>query len=575
MADAKLSDLVALSGSDVASGDLLYIVDVSATTSGSKKITVAEFWAQLGADVADVTKYGAKGDGSTDDSDAIQAAIAAAVSSGHYRVFLPAGTYIISETLSIPSYLEFFGVGPKSIIKLADSGDATLTAHTVPEIVAGTQRSLYPMIITDQDAKTYDVYLHDFAVNGNSANLTSTATSFAGIALYDTERTRVERVYIDDCNKSLTSQNITDNYRAFCLFLAKCDACTVIGGVYGDAGYESIGIRGDATGTYIGGGLIVDKDYATAYGRHGIQVFGPTGYSAHRCTIDGVICRGRNCKIIVHGGSNVRISNCDFEGVYDVGGCMVHVLSGASDVQVSGVRIYKHATPDPQGFGGVILTGDADGVPSNCVIEHCDIDTGLACITVAGGYPVVIRDNHLTSTVRECIAVVGTTYTVKGLIIDGNSLATTGTNARKAVDIADGQQCVISNNYFKTVATSNAIELEDGDKYYIHNNDFSDVAGSVFTLTDSPTYLVENNVGYTTNAYGTGTLGAAATSVEITHGLNRWPVRAEISIEWLEDPGNVSRWWISAISGTTFTLTVDAAPGADADFAWKSVPMMR
>ncbi len=39
----KISDLSALAGESVATGDLLPIVDVSATTSGSKKITLAEF----------------------------------------------------------------------------------------------------------------------------------------------------------------------------------------------------------------------------------------------------------------------------------------------------------------------------------------------------------------------------------------------------------------------------------------------------------------------------------------------------------------------------------------------------
>lgn len=44
MADAKLSDLTALAGADAADGDLLYVADVSATTSGSKKMTLAEFF---------------------------------------------------------------------------------------------------------------------------------------------------------------------------------------------------------------------------------------------------------------------------------------------------------------------------------------------------------------------------------------------------------------------------------------------------------------------------------------------------------------------------------------------------
>ena len=43
MAATKTSDLTALAGESVATGDLLPIIDVSATTAGSKKITLAEF----------------------------------------------------------------------------------------------------------------------------------------------------------------------------------------------------------------------------------------------------------------------------------------------------------------------------------------------------------------------------------------------------------------------------------------------------------------------------------------------------------------------------------------------------
>lgn len=43
MAASKTSELTALAGESVATGDLLPIVDVSATTAGSKKITLAEF----------------------------------------------------------------------------------------------------------------------------------------------------------------------------------------------------------------------------------------------------------------------------------------------------------------------------------------------------------------------------------------------------------------------------------------------------------------------------------------------------------------------------------------------------
>lgn len=47
MADTKVSALTALAAADVATNDLVYIVDVSATTSGSKAITIANLFAGI------------------------------------------------------------------------------------------------------------------------------------------------------------------------------------------------------------------------------------------------------------------------------------------------------------------------------------------------------------------------------------------------------------------------------------------------------------------------------------------------------------------------------------------------
>jgi len=47
----------------------------------------------------DVKAYGAVGDGVTDDSRAIPAALAAAAASSQAHVVIPPGTYLIKETL--------------------------------------------------------------------------------------------------------------------------------------------------------------------------------------------------------------------------------------------------------------------------------------------------------------------------------------------------------------------------------------------------------------------------------------------------------------------------------------------
>ncbi|MEP7167531.1 MAG: glycosyl hydrolase family 28-related protein [Candidatus Woesebacteria bacterium] len=72
--------------------------------------------------VFSVKDYGAVGNGSTDDTAAINSAIAAANATSGGIVFFPLGTYIVSSGLTTPvSYTIIKGVGMGSVIKLASS----------------------------------------------------------------------------------------------------------------------------------------------------------------------------------------------------------------------------------------------------------------------------------------------------------------------------------------------------------------------------------------------------------------------------------------------------------------------
>lgn len=84
--------------------------------------------------VLNVFDYGATGDGTTDDTAAIQAAITAAESNQQYRgIFFPVGTYKITDTLRIKKTQSWFGAGP--VIAGPDS-DYTTDAG-LPNVVTG------------------------------------------------------------------------------------------------------------------------------------------------------------------------------------------------------------------------------------------------------------------------------------------------------------------------------------------------------------------------------------------------------------------------------------------------------
>src|SRR5262249_31984952 len=69
-----------------------------------------------------VKDYGAKGNGRGNDTAAIQAALDAARDAGGGRVYLPAGTYLVSPVsdivFSVAGSTEVAGAGPSSIVKI-------------------------------------------------------------------------------------------------------------------------------------------------------------------------------------------------------------------------------------------------------------------------------------------------------------------------------------------------------------------------------------------------------------------------------------------------------------------------
>ena len=86
--------------------------------------------------VVNVLDYGAKGDGVTDDTSAIQAAINAASSSSVYnRIYIPKGTYLLNSQLTISSEVLLYGEGT---LKEGSLTDATILINNTDNVgIAG------------------------------------------------------------------------------------------------------------------------------------------------------------------------------------------------------------------------------------------------------------------------------------------------------------------------------------------------------------------------------------------------------------------------------------------------------
>ncbi|WP_415769067.1 M10 family metallopeptidase C-terminal domain-containing protein [Pseudomonas sp. LB3P38] len=146
--------------------------------------------------IFNVQNFGAKGDGITDDTAAIQSAIDAAAAAGGGQVYIPTGTYIVSGgeepsdgCLMLKSNVYLYGDGMgKSTVKVADGSDTKIT---------GVIRSAY-------GEETHDFGVSNLTIDGNRDNTTGKIDGWfngyiPGQEGYDSNVT-LDSVEIKDCS---------------------------------------------------------------------------------------------------------------------------------------------------------------------------------------------------------------------------------------------------------------------------------------------------------------------------------------------------------------------------------------
>jgi hypothetical protein len=76
------------------------------------------------SNTVNVKDYGATGNGSTDDTSAISAAVNSAPPTGTMvlNVYFPTGTYVLSGAITVPSHIRIFGNGDSSVLHQTAAG---------------------------------------------------------------------------------------------------------------------------------------------------------------------------------------------------------------------------------------------------------------------------------------------------------------------------------------------------------------------------------------------------------------------------------------------------------------------
>lgn len=314
-------------------GTLKTISRSTLDSSSQTSLASADSSVQQGSQIISVkdATYGAKGDGTTDDTAAIQAAINAADSS--FLCYFPAGTYIISSPLNLVSGGSYVGAGWISIIKQKDNANQS----RLVQWPSGTNSNCL---------------MADLMIDGNRSNngVTTCYGLYAFALQYSTFRNvRVQQVNGDAWRLDGSAGNFTTTTST--VQMVSCWA-------YGNAN-NGVVLTSFAADVHIIGG---------DYGFNGSSA---VTLEAGSCSIrDAVLWGSTSGPGLTIGGGPNQITNCNIEGNAQQG---ITINQFGSYTLISGCKIYDNSTAGNNLYDGVFVNGASGTLVTGVVIENCYI----------------------------------------------------------------------------------------------------------------------------------------------------------------------------------------------------------
>lgn len=374
----------------------------------------------------DVTAFGAAGDGVTDDTAAIQAAINAAAAAGGGTVFVPAGTYLVSAGLSFegkdnvalllnPAAVIQADTGSFAIIYIGDDSSAAVTTNV--SIRGGTLKG------DKTDTQPWEA---------------RSGTTNGGIRIFAGRRIRISDVNFVDIYAS--GIDIDDS--------SVGDPCDIVisGCSFYNMGYHGIGMSECSV-------VIVSDCYMDRIGHK------DTGAGTYHGMGIDFSTNSTNCR-----ASSIQISRANYGGKSEGTNCSVFNLT-ATDL----------------GEDGIILAGSGHRW-TNCRFSWRDSDRATACRPVSGGgSDNTVIGCEFDDTYYE-LDIDGDRISLIGCSLTQNE---DDTSAYYGIRIEDGEDVTISgcqivanrttagaiyNNAPGTVLVGNSISTTTGASAVVHGS---------------------------------------------------------------------------------------------------------
>ncbi len=336
--------------------------------------------AKIGA--ANIRDYGATGDGIHDDTIAIQRCL-----DSNRSIYIPAGTYLITNTITLPSNTSVIGAGLNSVIKAAPNNFDIIKTKNFDNLT-GTDT---------HDAKVGNWYISNIVIDGSyysdpDLNILSGRTNGSGLMIYG-DNFHLENVIVSNCpTHGIWLENNTYNNPAYNLLKSGenslFNVCVKLNGCHGLYAYHCFDFCAvnlvSATNNRKNGdfdNLFMNSCNAKVIGSHFYSNYGDI--------------KPRNSVRLEGNAMHTTFTDCHIEGAITplyctqygtcFNGCNVYASFGSYDAYVSGERIafndcyfFRQATDANPASKPTWISAFNIGAIKNCKFNIFLMDTKFA-----------------------------------------------------------------------------------------------------------------------------------------------------------------------------------------------------
>ena len=458
----------------------------------------------------DVRDYDAVGDGTTDDTTEIQAAIDAANTAGGGTVVFPptATNYQISSALTLKTKVSLLGIGNPTI-QLADSSDAIMVQDGGTIV---TDMKIEGIIFDGNGSnQTRDTNKSMFRSTVSSKRITIQNCQFNNASSYAVWFNSVPvDVKISKCRFYNCKEGGVSTYYGIRISVTDCTFDNTDSTLEGEAALISIGSPGASP---VGSDVVIANNILNCKAED-TQAFTGIAFGGANATIEGNTIDGNDgtkvCGINVAGGSTTSLAvTITGNSIRNTNGG----ARGAIEISCDGNLVISGNNFTDIVNGIMVLHTDLDHLTiSNNTFQNYS-GTGIALRPAAGGgrtiSEVIISGNNFfngTGTISEQSAILFT-HTLDNISVIGNMFKT---STRYGIEVGSSAAItglIIANNIFSGTVRAIHNPFDNYDDVIIKNNIFtSNTNASTFGLGSvfipNSHLVLSDNIGLATIAGG-------------------------------------------------------------------------